>query len=108
MKAISLGRERFAIVDDEDFEHLSQWKWCTNGDGYAGRNVPDETKASGWVFITMHLVLMGKQPGKEIDHINGDKLDNRRANLRFVTRSQNQTNRPILPSIYKKQRAFRW
>lgn len=41
----------------------------------------------------MHRVILQAQSGQEVDHINGDKLDNRRSNLRFVTRSQNLQNR---------------
>lgn len=41
----------------------------------------------------IHRVIMGKKPGYEVDHINRDKLDNRRSNLRFVTHQQNLSNR---------------
>ena len=44
------------------------------------------------VAIYMHMEILGDCDGREIDHINGDKLDNRRSNLRFCTRSQNSMN----------------
>jgi hypothetical protein len=46
----------------------------------------------------MHRQIMGAKEGQEIDHINGNGLDNRRENLRIVTRSQNLANRPAFKS----------
>lgn len=58
--------------------------------GYAVRSI---TKGK----ISMHQQIMGTEQGKCIDHINRNKLDNRRGNLRFVTKSQNNLNRDIDP-----------
>jgi len=46
----------------------------------------------------MHHEILGKIPGLEVDHINGDRRDNRRSNLRFVTKAQNQMNRVAVSS----------
>lgn len=89
MKKIPLTKGKFAIVDDEDYELLSHWKWYVNYHGYAER---DTTSSGKTLHFKMHQVIMGHVDGKEIDHKNGDKLDNTRSNLRFCTHSQNLGN----------------
>lgn len=91
MKKIALGNARFTLVDDEDFDWLNQWKWhyCKSGSGKVGY-------ARNWNKgnpIRMHRLIMGDPDGKQIDHINGDGLDNQRKNLRTATASQNNMNR---------------
>jgi hypothetical protein len=73
------------LVDDEDFEYLSQWKWYLDSYGYAVRLV-------GRRPMGMHRQLMGCPVGLEVDHINRDRLDNRKVNLRAVTRAVNARN----------------
>ncbi len=86
MKAIELNKGAVAIVDDEDFERLAQWRWFINNDGYAMRNLSKK----GYVF--MHHEVIGRVCGKQTDHKNGNRLDNRRSNLRNATQSQNSRN----------------
>ena len=82
MKTIKLTQNRYALVDDEDYDKLNSLKWYYNG-GYARR----ATKTSWWF---MQWSILGKpQKGFVIDHINGVSLDNRKENLRFVTQFQN-------------------
>jgi hypothetical protein len=89
MKLITLTKGRLAIVDDEDYELLSRWKWCVSNNGYAVRGAPRQNK-----LLLMHRELMQPVPvGMTVDHRNGNKLDNRRANLRLATKSQNSFNR---------------
>ena len=90
MKKIPLTQGKFALVDDGDFEWLNQWKWCY--DRYAVRSI-QKSKNQRMLWF-MHWSIIGKPPkGLETDHINGDKLDNRKNNLRIVTRSQNMMNK---------------
>lgn len=84
MKYIPLTRGYFAKVDDEDFEWVSNHKWYMCKD-YAGTWLDHKTQK-------MHRLLMKAPPHMQVDHINGDKLDNRRSNLRLCTRSQNKAN----------------
>ena len=96
MKYIELTQGMRAIVDDKDFEELSKYKWYYKL--YAVRN--------GWVngkrtTIRMHRQIIGARANDEIDHKNGYRLDNRRVNLRKVTRSQNMWNRKKQKSTSK-------
>lgn len=89
MKTIELTKGKSATVDDIDYDTLSKYSWYTNICGYAVRNSYADGKHS---TIIMHRVVMDATKGLEVDHINGDKLDNRRDNLRICTRSENQCN----------------
>lgn len=90
MRVIELTRGQVAIVDDEDFQNLAQYKWMFNGN-YAIRRVKVDGKLK---TVFMHRVIANPPSGFEADHINLNKLDNRRSNLRTATRTQNMWNRP--------------
>lgn len=97
---IPLTRGLVAVVDDEDYEFLAQWKWhaLPNGSGhsYAARNsrISDGRKSGEpQRVIFMHRVLLSTPADMVADHISGDTLDNRRANLRNATHTQNMQNR---------------
>lgn len=78
----------YAIVD-KDFAWIAQYKWTLAKNGYATRDPHLKPNF-------MHHLIVGKAPeGQEVDHKNRSKLDNRKANLRFVTRSVNNTNASI-------------
>ena len=102
MKRIPLTQGHYAIVDDEDYEIISQYKWCienSNSRQYAFR------KYKRTQTIKMHHCIVGYPIcNLEIDHINGDGLDNRKENLRFCTHQENCRNRQpnkIGHSVYK-------
>lgn len=86
MKKIELTQGKHAIVDDEWYEFLNQYKWCYYSGGYAARQVQKNYKKK---TIYMHRQIANTPPGMDTDHINGDKLDNRSENLRVV---DHQTN----------------
>ncbi len=94
MKRISLTQEQFALVDDEDYEYLSQWKWfahwtkCTNS-FYARRM---EGKFPDRYMVHMSRVVADTPDDMKCDHINHDTLDNQKHNLRNATISQNNMN----------------
>jgi hypothetical protein len=89
MKKVPISNGKFAKVDDEDFELVSEFHWHMDGAGYARTNVWSENKKP-----RMHrLILNDVDTELHIDHINGDKLDNRKINLRVLTCSQNAMNR---------------
>jgi len=89
MKNILLPNGKFALVDDEDYDKLNQFKWYIS-DGYAVRDVlPRGIKHQ---TIRMHRMIVNTPKGMDTDHINMDRLDNRRENLRVCNRSQNMLN----------------
>lgn len=89
MAIIPLSKGKHAIVDDADFEYLSQWKWMCSSTGYAVRHRTINKKT---ITIRMHRELIDVPDGMFADHVNGNRLDNRRANLRVCTHAQNQHN----------------
>jgi hypothetical protein len=93
MKTITTKQGVKILVDDEDYLRLKAHKWSVNSRGYAVRFTEHLGVKKG---IRMHreiLELGEYDGGMEVDHINRNKLDNRRCNLRLVTRSENQKNR---------------
>lgn len=93
VREIELTQGEVALVDDEDYEEIAQHNWCASYNGacfYAVRGQWDSGKQT---MIYMHRLIMNAPDGTEIDHINGDGLDNRRANLRFAAHRENGKNR---------------
>lgn len=92
MRKIKLTQGKYAIVDDKDYFNLNKYNWhyaiYGKEKGYAKRNNPNKTPA----LLRMHRVIINAKKGQEVDHINGNTLDNRKNNLRIVTRSQNMMN----------------
>lgn len=87
--SIPLSQNKYALVDKRDFEWLNQWKWYY-ANGYAVRSDYSEGKPAKQ--IKMHRQIADGPDNLEVDHINHDTLDNRRINLRRVTKAQNQQN----------------
>lgn len=95
MKCIELTKGQVAIVDDADFMELAQWKWSLTSKGYAHRGRKDGEKWPTRHIYMHHLVIGRPARGFEVDHKNLNRADNRRENLRFVTRGQNMMNKSI-------------
>src|SRR4030095_8449683 len=93
MKKIPLTQGKVAIVDERDNEWLSRFNWHalrSRNHYYAVRSV---RRDNGKIHnILMHREILNPPSGYETDHVNGDGLDNRRANLRIATHRQNQAN----------------
>jgi len=102
MKTIQLtNSNQVALVDDEDYDYLNQWTWRTNASGYACRKTTNKQRKC--ITFFMHRVIMAiVDPTINIDHINDNKLDNQRSNLRCATRSQNTGNQRKLTKASSK------
>jgi len=100
-KEIPLTKGHIAIVDDEDYPLLAQWKWSYS-QGYAVRKVKTET---GTKTYAMHSQLLTTACDSIVDHINGNRLDNRRHNLRPCAHLQNNMNRR--PNLNKLSNPFK-
>lgn len=89
MKKINLTNGKSSIIDDDDYDHLSKYKWLMTKNNYAVRY---EYRNGETFQFLMHRQIMGYPIDMEIDHINGDKLDNRKLNLRICSRAENDRN----------------
>ena len=85
------GQGKYALVDASDYPHLCDHTWtlstCRGKPGYV-------YGVLGGRKVAMHRVILGLQvgDGRLVDHVNGDPLDNRRANLRLATPGENRRN----------------
>jgi hypothetical protein len=92
LRTIELTQGKVALVDDEDYDWLSQWKW------YAHRNPKtriywyarrDEKRRT----IFMHREILRTSRGSQVDHRDQNGLNNQKSNLRDCTHAQNMQNR---------------
>lgn len=86
------------LIDQEDFEILQPHRWRLTKDGYLLTSDP-ANRQSG---LYLHRLVMKAPKGIQVDHINGDKLDNRKQNLRLCTERQNKCNAPPRPNKLSK------
>lgn len=99
VREIPLTQGKVALVDDEDYAFLMQWKWYYNC-GYAKRGARGR--------ITMHGTIMPSPDGTAPDHRNGNGIDNRRDNLRPATPQQNMWNRKAVTGSKSKYKGVDW
>lgn len=86
---VELTKNKRAVIGDE-FEYLNKFKWHFDGRYAARTKWNKELKKD--VKVYMHKEIFKVEKGEYVDHINGDKLDNRLSNLRKVTNQQNAMN----------------
>ena len=91
MAEVTLVGGRLAIVDEEDLLLVSRFRW------YRLQNLHTAYACSRCSrrIMYMHRLIVGASPGEEVDHVNRDGLDNRRANLRIVDHSTNMQNQRL-------------
>lgn len=99
------NKEDVAIVDFEDLERVSQFKWSWTTPGYAFRSIWGKEKQKG---MLMHRFIMNAPDGTVLDHINGCKTDNRKSNLRYATTSQNMANVKKRSGTTSKYKGVTW
>lgn len=96
-----MGKGKYAIVDDEDYEKVSRYRWHY-GNGYA---ISD-------FGVRMHRFIMSPPQDLVVDHINHDRLDNRRSNLKICTQFENSQNRTharaTYGNIYSNKKVTKW
>lgn len=91
MREIKLTQNKYALVDDEDYEYLNKFTWSCSKNKNTYYAVREKLKKRIWI----HRTIMSCPDGKFIDHINRNGLDNRKENLRVCTQSQNSHNSRI-------------
>lgn len=112
MRYINLTQKKKAIVDDEYYKVVSKYKWhyvdayTPRKNGYARRQLRQGGKAIG--YVRMHHLILPFKKGYMVDHINGNGLDNRRKNLRLVTKSQNMMNSGVRVNNVSGYKGVSW
>ncbi len=86
---------KLITIDDCDFDLLNKKRWHLNSGKYAVASI--KTGYYKYKLVRLHRIVLGMshEDLRVVDHMNGDKLDNRRSNLRICTSSQNARNRKI-------------
>ncbi len=110
MREIKLTQNKFALVDDSDFEWLNQWEWYALKDSnmfYAYRHVTINKKQT---IVAMHreILRLEHKDGKQIDHIDRNGLNNQRFNLRLCDYRQNQANQILRKNSSSKFKGVYW
>lgn len=93
-----------ALVDDADLERLSAFRWFLNSNGYAARAIGDGRAE----LMHREIMGLGHGDGQFVDHVNQNKLDNRRENLRVVDALASAQNRPSCRGSSSRFRGVSW
>ena len=110
MKKMKLNKGKVALVDDEDFEYLNRWKWHINDNGYAVRTKYTKLGFKKYEMkrIYMHREVNNTLDGFQTDHINQNRLDNRRINLRMANNQQNAFNASLSKANTSGTKGVSW
>jgi hypothetical protein len=92
MKTIPLTHGMVTIVDDQDYDLLSQWKWSAH---WGETKTYYASRVENGKTILMHRQILNAKSNQWVDHKDGNTLDNRRDNIRLCSRSQNMRNRKV-------------
>ncbi len=106
MKQLILNRYKgkpkiIVLVDDEDFEYLNQFSWAISVLGYIVGEINNKR-------VYLHRIIMGTPKGMVTDHINGNKLDNRKSNLRICLSKENSRNCKLSKNSITKISGVSW
>jgi hypothetical protein len=108
MKEINLTKGKVAIVDDDDFEKLNQYKWHALPSKHTFYAVRNDLTSGERKYIYMHKVIVNTPEGMLIDHRDGNGLNNQRRNLRTATINQNSQNRRPYFSASSRFKGVSW
>lgn len=97
MKTINLRNGNKLLLDDDDFARFSWLNWYQNDNGYVVTDTPKVKRNEGYsAKQRIHRLIVQCPEGMDVDHANGNKLDNQKSNLRICTRSENLANKEAL------------
>ena len=108
---IPLTKGFIALVDDEDYHWLVRFRWHVGGltTGHpVARTYIGKSPDAKTTYADMHRLIMGEPDGLQVDHRNGDSLDNRRDNLRLATPRQNMANSKVRANNKSGYRGVSW
>ncbi len=111
MKEIELTQEQVTLVNDEDFEWLNQWKWFAHYDWrgkcfYAQRNAPRIKDKRVIIHMSREIIKCPKN--LQVDHADGNTLNNQRYNIRICTSTENLRNRRPWINCTSKHKGVGW
>jgi hypothetical protein len=107
---IPVGRNHMALVDESDYARLLVFRWHLNQSGYAVR-VQHSPRVRGKrtsAQFRMHRLVLEAPPDLQVDHINGDRLDNRRSNLRLATAAEQRRNEGVVRGGSSRFKGVTW
>lgn len=104
-RGVKLSNGKVAMVDATDYDLVSKFKWHGTDKGYASRSIKKGNKRTS---ITMHRFLMNPPDDMYVDHIDGNKLNNRRSNLRICTHNDNCRNRKLTVNCTSTFKGVNW
>ncbi len=109
MKEIAVSRGYVAMVDDEDFDRVSMYRWypVTKGRVVYARTYLRKKEKNGGKRISMHALLLPVSEGFTVDHVDGNGLNNQRSNLRPATKAQQLQNCPKHNTARKLDSAYK-
>lgn len=94
--SIPLSQGKFALIDEADADLVAGRRWRIHkSGGTSARPYVASGSVCNGTFVMLHRLIVGATDGELVDHRNGDGLDNRRANLRTCTHTQNMQNRKV-------------
>ena len=91
-KQIPLTQDKFATVDDDMFVYLMQWNWYAHKQRNTFYAVRNEYKGTKRTLVKMHRVIIDAHPNADVDHWDGNGLNNTRKNLRDASKTENARN----------------
>lgn len=110
MRELRLATGEVALVDDEDYDRVAGSKWWLLTTPAGGRYAyqPATRADGGHTSVLMHRVIMNARPRQQVDHKNGNGLDNQKSNLRVCTISQNNANKKKRPGQSSQFKGVSW
>lgn len=99
------GAGKFALIDSDDLPVVGCFRWFLSPQGYAVANVRENGVLTS---ALMHRLIIDSPPRHDTDHANGNKLDNRRSNLRLASRTQNNANAKVHKHSQTQVKGVRW
>ena len=108
VREVPLSRGYVALIDAADWPLVSQHRWYSE--------IKDRTKyarttrfsGQNRIYVYMHRLIVGEPAGLQVDHRDGNGLNNRRSNLRVATGSQNQMNKGAMPNSTSPFKGVSW
>ena len=108
MKKISLPKNKFALVDDEDYSFLMQWRWFYHPSGSVMRLKVIQSNPRKRKIFRMHREILNPPKNRSVDHIDGNSLNNQKYNLRVCKHGENLRNQKKQKNTSSKYKGVCW